>query len=79
LSTGRAPSRFDHPPIATLTSKPYAARRRAELKPEQANPRPTPGDPAQADTIYLTVVDRDFNQKENDLSRSRKKTISCMG
>jgi len=52
---------FAHLPIETLISKPYAARRRAELKPEQANPRPTPGDPAQADTIYMTVVDRDFN------------------
>jgi gamma-glutamyltranspeptidase/glutathione hydrolase len=52
---------FAHAPIATLISKPYAARRRAELTPERANPRPVPGDPEGADTIYLTVVDRDFN------------------
>jgi len=52
---------FARLPIATLISKPYAARRRAQLNPEKANPQPTPGDPAQADTIYLTVVDRDFN------------------
>jgi gamma-glutamyltranspeptidase / glutathione hydrolase len=48
-------------PVATLISKPYAARRRSEIKVEQANLHPMPGDPAQADTIYLTVVDRDFN------------------
>src|SRR5262249_2381465 len=52
---------FAHAPIETLISKPYAARRRAELKADEANARPTPGDPAGADTIYLTVVDRDFN------------------
>ena len=48
-------------PVAALISKPYAARRRGEIKMEQANLHPMPGDPAQADTIYLTVVDRDFN------------------
>ena len=48
-------------PVATLISKPYAARRRAEINPDQANLHPMPGDPAQADTIYMTVVDRDFN------------------
>jgi gamma-glutamyltranspeptidase / glutathione hydrolase len=48
-------------PVATLISKPYAARRRGEIKMEQANLHPMAGDPAQADTIYLTVVDRDFN------------------
>ena len=48
-------------PIATLISKPYANRRRAELNREKANLHPIPGDPAQADTIYMTVVDKDFN------------------
>ena len=48
-------------PVSTLISKPYAARRRSEIAPERANLKPTAGDPAQADTIYLTVVDRDFN------------------
>ncbi len=52
---------FVHLPIATLISKPYAARRRVELRPEKANLRPTAGNPEQADTIYLTVVDGDFN------------------
>ena len=48
-------------PVSTLISKPYAARRRSEIKPDRANLHPRPGDPAQAATIYLTVVDRDFN------------------
>jgi len=52
---------FVRSPVATLISKPYAAKRRAELKRDQANLRPTPGEPGQADTIYMTVVDRDFN------------------
>jgi gamma-glutamyltranspeptidase / glutathione hydrolase len=52
---------FVHAPIATLISKPYADRRRAEMKPDRANLRPTAGEPAGADTIYMTVVDRDFN------------------
>jgi gamma-glutamyltranspeptidase/glutathione hydrolase len=52
---------FEILPISTLISKPYAGRRRHEMNPEKANLHPTPGEPAQADTIYLTVVDRDFN------------------
>jgi gamma-glutamyltranspeptidase/glutathione hydrolase len=48
-------------PIATLISKPYADRRRAALNPDKANLHPVPGDPAQTDTIYMTVVDKDFN------------------
>jgi gamma-glutamyltranspeptidase / glutathione hydrolase len=48
-------------PIATLISKPYAARRRRELNPDRANLSPMPGDPMQSDTIYMTVVDQDFN------------------
>jgi gamma-glutamyltranspeptidase/glutathione hydrolase len=52
---------FANLPTGTLISKPYANRRRAELNPAKANLRPTAGDPAQADTIYLTVVDRNFN------------------
>jgi gamma-glutamyltranspeptidase/glutathione hydrolase len=48
-------------PIATLISKPYAIRRRPELNPGRANLHPIPGDPTQADTIYLTVVDKEFN------------------
>ena len=45
----------------TLISKPYAAKRRAEINPEHANPHPIAGEPEQADTIYMTVVNRDFN------------------
>ena len=30
-------------------------------RPERANLHPTPGEPLQADTIYMTVVDKDFN------------------
>ena len=52
---------FARLPIAGLISKPYAARRSALLKLDRANLNPTAGDPAQADTIYMTVVDRDFN------------------
>jgi len=52
---------FARAPIEALISKPYAARRRVELKPDRANTHPTPGEPVAAETIYLTVVDRDFN------------------
>jgi gamma-glutamyltranspeptidase/glutathione hydrolase len=48
-------------PVATLISKTYAERRRQEIKMDHANLHPMAGDPAQADTIYLTVVDREFN------------------
>src|SRR5262249_45890304 len=48
-------------PVAELISKAYAARRQPLIDPSRANTRPTAGDPLQADTIYLTVVDRDFN------------------
>jgi gamma-glutamyltranspeptidase/glutathione hydrolase len=52
---------FARLPVATLISKAYAARRRNELKTNRANQNPTAGEPAQADTIYMTVVDKDFN------------------
>ncbi|MFO0891489.1 MAG: gamma-glutamyltransferase [Isosphaeraceae bacterium] len=48
-------------PVAELISKSYAAKRQALIDPSHANPAPTAGDPLQADTIYMTVVDRDFN------------------
>ena len=48
-------------PVRELISKAYAARRRSLIDPKRANPHPTPGEPLQADTIYLTVVDKDFN------------------
>jgi gamma-glutamyltranspeptidase/glutathione hydrolase len=52
---------FAKVPVAALISKPYAERRRAELSVARANSRPAAGAPEQGDTIYLTVVDRDFN------------------
>jgi gamma-glutamyltranspeptidase / glutathione hydrolase len=48
-------------PVRELISKAYAARRRSLIDPKHANPHPTAGEPLQADTIYLTVVDKDFN------------------
>ena len=48
-------------PVATLISKPYAARRGSRIEPDRANQAPVPGNPMQADTIYMTVVDKDFN------------------
>jgi gamma-glutamyltranspeptidase/glutathione hydrolase len=52
---------FSKVPVAQLISKEYAARRRSLIDPERANARPTPGEPGEADTIYMTVVDKDFN------------------
>jgi gamma-glutamyltranspeptidase/glutathione hydrolase len=52
---------FAKVPVAALTSKSYADRRRADLKVERASSNPSAGEPEQADTIYLTVVDRDLN------------------
>ncbi len=48
-------------PVKELISKAYAARRRALIDQARANQHPVAGEPLQADTIYLTVVDRDFN------------------
>lgn len=52
---------FAKVPVAALISKAYARQRLALISREHANEHPTPGEPAQADTIYLTVVDKDFN------------------
>jgi gamma-glutamyltranspeptidase/glutathione hydrolase len=52
---------FSKVPVAPLISKEYAAARRKLIDVERANPRPEPGAPGEADTIYLTVVDKDFN------------------
>jgi gamma-glutamyltranspeptidase/glutathione hydrolase len=50
-------------PTAELISKPYAARRRKLIDLHHAMPTAPAGDPklAKADTVYLTVVDRDRN------------------
>ena len=48
-------------PVKELISKTYAAKRRKLIDPSRASSNPAPGQPLQADTIYLTVVDKDFN------------------
>jgi gamma-glutamyltranspeptidase/glutathione hydrolase len=48
-------------PVKELISKTYAAQRRAIIDLQRANPQPAPGEPLAADTIYMTVVDKDFN------------------
>ncbi len=52
---------FANVPVASLISKEYAATRAPLIRRDHANDRPTPGEPAGADTIYMTVVDKDFN------------------
>ncbi|MDR3634207.1 MAG: gamma-glutamyltransferase [Isosphaeraceae bacterium] len=52
---------FAKVPVAGLISKEYARRRLPLIARDRANEQPAPGDPLQADTIYLTVVDKDFN------------------
>lgn len=52
---------FAKVPVDFLISKAYAASRRELIHPDRANDRPAPGTPPKADTIYLTVVDKDFN------------------
>ena len=52
---------FARVPVAELISKPYAARRGKLIDPTLANERPTSGDPKPADTIYMTVADKDGN------------------
>ncbi|APW59329.1 gamma-glutamyltransferase [Paludisphaera borealis] len=48
-------------PVAELISKGYADNRRKEIDPERASDQPRAGDPQHSDTIYMTVVDGDFN------------------
>ncbi|MDG3007240.1 gamma-glutamyltransferase [Paludisphaera mucosa] len=48
-------------PVRELISKEYADVRRKLIDPDRANDRPTPGEPKHGDTIYMTVVDGDFN------------------
>jgi len=52
---------FSKVPVASLISKEYAATRASLIDPEHANQHPVPGAPKQADTIYMTVVDGNFN------------------
>src|SRR6185437_12133734 len=52
---------FARVPVAELVSKAYATRRGKLIDPDHANQHPTAGEPKAADTIYLTVVDKDGN------------------
>ncbi|MFN0195203.1 MAG: gamma-glutamyltransferase [Planctomycetaceae bacterium] len=54
---------FQELPVASLISKAYAQKRRKLIDPNRAAIDVPAGDPftAQADTIYLTVVDKDRN------------------
>jgi gamma-glutamyltranspeptidase/glutathione hydrolase len=52
---------FAKVPVAALISKEYAAKRAALMRPDRASEHPLPGEPAEADTIYMTVVDKDRN------------------
>ncbi|WP_165232776.1 gamma-glutamyltransferase [Aquisphaera insulae] len=48
-------------PVNELISKAYAARRQKLIDPAKANAGPVPGEPLQADTIYMTVADGQGN------------------
>ncbi len=48
-------------PVSELISKSYAKTRGKLLDPSHATDHPTAGEPKPADTIYMTVVDGDFN------------------
>jgi len=52
---------FGKIPVARLISKAYAATRAPLIRRDRANDRPIAGEPGEADTIYLTVVDQDRN------------------
>jgi gamma-glutamyltranspeptidase/glutathione hydrolase len=52
---------FARVPVAELVSKAYAARRGKLIDLAHANERPAAGDPKGADTIYMTVADKDGN------------------
>lgn len=52
---------FAKVPVQELISKDYARTRGTLIDPDRANVHPTAGVPEQADTVYLTVVDKDLN------------------
>ncbi len=52
---------FAKVPVAKLISKAYAATRAPLIRRDHVNERPVAGEPGEADTIYLTVVDKDRN------------------
>ena len=52
---------FAKVPTAALVSKAYAKERGKLIDPSRAIDKPVAGEPKSADTIYMTVVDGDFN------------------
>jgi gamma-glutamyltranspeptidase/glutathione hydrolase len=60
-ATYYADPEFSKVPVATLISKEYARSRGTLIKLDRANDKPEPGVIREADTIYMTVVDKDFN------------------
>ena len=52
---------FAKVPVKRLISKEYAAARASLVQRDRASDHPIPGEPGEADTIYLTVVDNDRN------------------
>jgi gamma-glutamyltranspeptidase/glutathione hydrolase len=52
---------FARVPVKSLISKAYAESRKSLIRMDRANERPAPGEPGEADTIYMTVVDKDRN------------------
>lgn len=48
-------------PVDALLAKPYAAKLRDLIDPEEAKPAPAPLLDPHPDTVYLTVVDKDLN------------------
>ncbi|MEO6811897.1 MAG: gamma-glutamyltransferase family protein, partial [Isosphaeraceae bacterium] len=52
---------FAKVPVQELISKSYANDRRRLIDPDRASTHPGAGVPEQADTVYLTVVDKDLN------------------
>ena len=60
-ATYYADPEFAKVPVAGLISKAYAAQRALLIRPDGRTSTPPRASPLQADTIYMTVVDKDFN------------------
>src|SRR3954447_667071 len=60
-ATFYADPEFSKVPVARLISKEYAAERGSLIRRDRANPLPRHGEPGEADTIYMTVADKDSN------------------
>src|SRR5208283_95153 len=62
-------------PVQELISKSYAARRGTLIDRSRASSDPCHGNPLEADTVYLTVVDTDHNA--GTLTRTTFKGFAC--